>query len=134
MVKYCSAPGCSKTDKDKALHFHSLPWKNKNLLKLWLTKMKLKNPSFTKHSRICSEHFAPECYQRDLRSELLGLSRRWKLKTDAVPTLFNFSACSTKVTDVPSTSSNSTKLQKQRAERVKRRSSFKEMQEVSLSM
>ena len=99
MTKYCSAPGCSKADKDKALHFHSLPWKNKNLLKLWLTKMKLKNPSFTKHSRICSEHFAPECYQRDLRSELLGLSR--KLKTDAVPTLFNFSVCSTKVTDVP---------------------------------
>lgn len=37
------------------------------------------------YSRVCSEHFSPMCYQRDLQHELLGLPLRKKLKRDAVP-------------------------------------------------
>ncbi|KAJ8910936.1 hypothetical protein NQ315_014356 [Exocentrus adspersus] len=37
------------------------------------------------YARVCSEHFSPECYQRDLQHELLGLPLRKKLKPDAVP-------------------------------------------------
>lgn len=37
------------------------------------------------HSRVCSEHFSPLSYQRDLQHELLGLPLRKKLKRDALP-------------------------------------------------
>ena len=54
--------------------------------------MKLKNPPITQHSRICSEHFTEDCYERDLKSELLGTKIKYNLKEDAVPTIFNFSS------------------------------------------
>ncbi|XP_030752894.1 putative leucine-rich repeat-containing protein DDB_G0290503 isoform X2 [Sitophilus oryzae] len=37
------------------------------------------------YARVCSDHFSPKCYQRDLQHELLGLPLRRKLKPDAVP-------------------------------------------------
>ncbi|KAJ8944811.1 hypothetical protein NQ318_013147 [Aromia moschata] len=37
------------------------------------------------YARVCSDHFSPDCYQRDLQHELLGLPLRRKLKSDAVP-------------------------------------------------
>lgn len=40
-----------------------------------------------KYARVCSNHFSPDCYQRDLQHELLGLPIRKKLKSDAVPDL-----------------------------------------------
>ena len=126
MVKYCVAPGCSKNDRDKTVNFHCLP----KLLKMWTTNVKLKNSTISKHSRICSSHFTPDWFKRDLPAVLLGLPPKHRLKSDAVPTLFDFSSCSTKVTDVPSTSSG-LKIQTERPERVKRRSSWKEIQEVS---
>ena len=92
--------------------------------------MKLKNSTISKHFRICSSHFTPDCFKRDLRAELLALPQKHCLKSEAVSTLFDFSSCSTKVTDVPSTSSG-LKILEERAERVKRRSSRKEIQEVS---
>lgn len=39
------------------------------------------------HSRVCSQHFSPDCYQRDLQHELLGLPLRKRLKPDAVPNM-----------------------------------------------
>ena len=33
-----------------------------------------------KDDRICSSHFAPEDFQRDLQAELLGTQPKWKLK------------------------------------------------------
>lgn len=37
------------------------------------------------YARVCSDHFTPGCYQRDLQHELLGLPLRKKLKADAIP-------------------------------------------------
>lgn len=37
------------------------------------------------YARVCSDHFSPSCYQRDLQHELLGLPLRKKLKADAIP-------------------------------------------------
>nr|CAH7712564.1 unnamed protein product [Callosobruchus chinensis] len=39
------------------------------------------------YARVCSDHFTPDCYQRDLQHELLGLPLRKKLKPNAVPNL-----------------------------------------------
>uniref|UniRef100_A0A182RUJ6 THAP-type domain-containing protein n=1 Tax=Anopheles funestus TaxID=62324 RepID=A0A182RUJ6_ANOFN len=36
---------------------------------------------------ICSNHFAPECFERDLRAELLYGTKRMALKKNAVPTI-----------------------------------------------
>ena len=54
--------------------------------------MKLKKPPNLKYSRLCSKHFTEDCYERDLKSELLGIKKQVKLKRDAVPTLFDFSS------------------------------------------
>ena len=41
-------------------------------------------------SRVCLLHLEPECYKRDLKAELLGLtSTQRNLKPDAVPTIFD---------------------------------------------
>lgn len=39
------------------------------------------------HATICSLHFEPDAYQRDLKAELLNLPDKRLLKEDAVPTL-----------------------------------------------
>jgi len=128
------APGCHNREGDtkirKTLQFHRLPLKKPLLLKKWLGKLKLKYPSITKSSRICSDHFSPECYIRDLQSELLGLDRSKKLKDNAVPTIFDFSGYA-KQTDVPSTSSATSQRSIQRSERVNERNKKKESQQVS---
>lgn len=36
--------------------------------------------------RICSVHFRPDAFKRNLKAELLGLDEKLKLKHDAVPT------------------------------------------------
>ena len=98
MVRYCMAPGCSKNDRDKALHFHRLPLSKPKLLKSWLAKMKLKNSAISENSRVRSSHFAPDCYKRDLQAELLGSTPKHVLNEHAVPTIFNFTNYKT-VTD-----------------------------------
>ncbi|CAH3031883.1 unnamed protein product, partial [Pocillopora meandrina] len=44
--------------------------------------------SFRK-TRLCSEHFTPDCYERDLKAEILGLKPRSTLKPGAIPTVFS---------------------------------------------
>lgn len=43
---------------------------------------KIRPPAY---SRVCSDHFSPSCYQRDLQHELLGLPLRRRLRPDALP-------------------------------------------------
>ena len=40
---------------------------------------------------VCSEHFEPSCFQRDLQAELMGTKPRNILKDNAVPTMFKHS-------------------------------------------
>ena len=40
-------------------------------------------------SRFCAEHFTLDCYERDLKAELLGEKPKFILKPDAVPLLFS---------------------------------------------
>ena len=43
----------------------------------------------TKDTRLCSVHFEPDCFERDLRAEPLDRKEKHKLKPDAVPTIFD---------------------------------------------
>ena len=92
----CSAPGCTNRSEDnKNISFHRLPYKSEEVKKKWwLHNLKRKN--IPEAVFICSEHFEPHCFKRDLRAELMGTKPRKELKDDAVPTLFQHSQCSSR--------------------------------------
>ena len=72
--------GCKNRSKMKSIYFHRLPLRNPALLKLWLAKLKLKNPPVNPYAKICSEHFHPDCYLRGLRNELTNAKPKFWLK------------------------------------------------------
>ena len=90
---YCSAVGCNSdfryVGSKQGVSYHRFPTDDK-LLKEWLAKLSRPDLVVTKDSRVFSHHFEPECYERDLKAELLGLKfTQRKLKRDAVPTIFD---------------------------------------------
>jgi len=106
MVKGCIVPGCRNTEKDtrdKNIHFHRLPISKPHLLMEWMAMIKSRKPTISKYSRICSIHFSPDCFERDMRSELLGTKPIHRLKEHAVPTIFNCER-ETTISNAPSTS------------------------------
>lgn len=74
--------------KTTEVMYHVFPMCKKVALK-WLGLCRGKDSlgSPPKYARVCSRHFSPNCYQRDLQHELLGLPIRKKLKSDALPDL-----------------------------------------------
>ena len=58
MVHVCVVPGCSnRSNRETELSYHSLPLKNKKLLKVWIHKIGRKNLPLNNSSRVCSAHF-----------------------------------------------------------------------------
>ena len=96
MTPYCIVPGCVNRSKKviEGVHFHQLPAKNPVLMEKWMNNItllpyyKFKRLAARKSSRICSLHFTPDSYVRNLKSELLGLKPPPLLKGDAIPTIF----------------------------------------------
>ena len=79
IMPYCMVFGCKNDSKDPTL------------LKVWLAKLRLEDPPIKETSRVCSEHYADECFKWDLKSELMsGAKPKRTLKPNAVPTLFSF--------------------------------------------
>ena len=137
MVKSCIAPGCRNTEKDKkdkSIHFHRLPITKPLLLMKWIAKMKLKNPSISKcrYSRICSSHFTPDCFERDLQAELLGTKPKHRLKEQAVPTIFDFSYDDVTIPDLLVTSEKTSRAESEIMDCVKRRNLNNKINHVSL--
>ncbi|CAL1261126.1 unnamed protein product, partial [Larinioides sclopetarius] len=60
--------------------FHCLP-KDENRRKIWENKLKRENFKLTNLTRICSNHFSEDCFDRE------KFGGTW-LKKDAVPTIF----------------------------------------------
>ncbi|XP_017328547.1 zinc finger protein 93 isoform X1 [Ictalurus punctatus] len=90
----CSVPGCGKRNQAKAkdVVIHRFPEKDLELCSKWLaaigrdgTKTERKYASL----RVCSQHFSPDDYQRDLKAELLGCPPKKVLKKTAIPTIFH---------------------------------------------
>jgi len=88
---YCCAVGCSNDSrfaiKGQGISFHRFPTEG-SLSKEWLAKISRVGLEVTKDTRLCSVHFEPDCFERDLRAELLGSKRKRKLNPDAVPISF----------------------------------------------
>ncbi|CAH0722941.1 unnamed protein product, partial [Brenthis ino] len=80
----CVAYGCNSHSSKKSqdnpnVTFHRFPVDH-NERKLWIKALRRDNWEPTKYSRLCSKHFAPECYIQG--------SKRKTLRTGAVPTKF----------------------------------------------
>jgi len=88
---YCCSVGCSNdprsVSKEQGIGFHLLPTES-SLLQEWLAKISRVDFVVTKDTRLFSGHFEPDCFERDLKAELLGLKAKRTSKPDAVPTIF----------------------------------------------
>ena len=92
----CSVPGCVNDNSKPScseLSWHSYP-KNPKVLDAWLARIRRLGFQPGKNDRVCSTHFTPDCFELDMRSDLL-LSRdltgvkkpKRRLRPDAVPSL-----------------------------------------------
>jgi len=83
----CAVATC-KTKQKTGKGMHAFPSENGKKA-AWIKFCKRKDLFNPKTSRICSLHFLPECFERDLRNKLLGLPTKSILKSDAIPTKFD---------------------------------------------
>ncbi len=81
--KTCAVAICKSPNEAS---YHRFP-KEKTLQKLWLDCCKRDDKISVESARICSNHFKPDDYERDLRNELLNIPVRKILKQNAVPSL-----------------------------------------------
>ena len=87
----CSVRGCGNTSRQRdkcRSFFHTFPVKDKELCAEWVRRCRNLTIGNMHNARVCSDHFTPEDYLRDLKHELLNLPLRKKLKPDAVPSIF----------------------------------------------
>ena len=106
MPRQCAVALCSSPNNTSN---HKFP-KEPNLRKIWILACKRTDCIDPTKARICSNHFAPEDYLRDLKNELLNLPLRKILKSDSYPTLNLFGAKRT--SEVSPREERSTKRQK----------------------
>nr|XP_022910941.1 uncharacterized protein LOC111421979 [Onthophagus taurus] len=83
-IKNCRSNYVVSTVIGLNISFFNIP-KEERVRKLWL--MKYKEEVNVTTARVCTLHFRPEDFERDLRAELLQLKRRRLLKKTAIPTL-----------------------------------------------
>ena len=77
-----------KVTKHKC-HLTRFPLNNPSLLKKWVIAMKRADWKPTKYSVLCAEHFTPADYVSMGVQSIEGQAKKY-LKTDAVPSIFNF--------------------------------------------
>ncbi|XP_042206255.1 histone-lysine N-methyltransferase eggless-like isoform X2 [Homarus americanus] len=90
MPTNCAVYGCNSLFKRGGeIRFHAFP-NDKKLKRKWVNLCKRKDFINTATARICSRHFEPTAYVRNLKYELLGVpppKSQIKLKEGALPTL-----------------------------------------------
>ena len=93
----CNARGCGNTSgriKGKSFFKVPDPKKNRESCARWLhnmgnAKWNVNNFVLTSNRVVCSDHFHPLCFERDLKAELCPLfKRRSNLVHGAIPTIF----------------------------------------------
>ena len=88
----CAAWGChNRLETDKNFSYHHFPDKIKKTkpLKKWLQNNERTDDfKVSKYTVLCSAHFEPHMFQRNLKAEIQNNVPKRMLKEDAVPTLF----------------------------------------------
>ena len=86
---YYAAFDCNNDSRyTTGISYHCFP-RDEPLWSQWLAKISQADLLVSKKSRLCSEHFAPDCLERDLKAEILGLKPRSTPKPGAIPTIFS---------------------------------------------
>ena len=57
MPHSCIVPECKNKSKMPGISFYRLPLKDPAVLKLWLIRIRRKNPPINRFARVCSAHF-----------------------------------------------------------------------------
>ena len=105
----CGAPNCTnRSGVKEGLSFHRIP-KKVEIQKKWLHNLKRKN--IPENIFICSDHFEPNCFKRDLRAELMNTTPKKELVEDAVPTKFDHASISRKRVSSIARSNKKAKMQ-----------------------
>ncbi|KAM7307082.1 THAP domain-containing protein 1-like [Ixodes scapularis] len=79
----CSAVNCtSRPEKTSGKTFHLFPRCQPKLYQQWVVNLKRDKWKPSPGSRLCSDHFDDSCFDRT--------GARTRLRSGAVPTLFNF--------------------------------------------
>ncbi|KAL7399827.1 hypothetical protein ABVT39_002489 [Epinephelus coioides] len=118
---FCIAPGCTNEfyrvkDREKTVHLNHFP-RQPLALRCWLAAIKRKNPPVIGNATICSEHFVAEDYLEERFFDEAGVlvTRRSKrLKPDAIPSIFDFSAYNDRSTDCPTQSTSEVAVRRQK--------------------
>lgn len=93
----CGAHGCSNTSgrtEGKSYFIIPDPAKNRELCVRWLhntgnSSLTISNFVYKRSSVVCSDHFHPLCFERDIRSEICpSFKKKVKLVPGAIPTIF----------------------------------------------
>ncbi|XP_010904105.2 THAP domain-containing protein 4 [Esox lucius] len=97
---WCSVPGCAdyKKAQTAGVTFHRLPAGDIPRSIQWLVA--IRNAAYNVNTpvekypnvRVCSQHFKPEDFETDMKSQLMGLPGRRTLKSDAIPSIFPFTS------------------------------------------
>ena len=83
----CAVAGClsySRKTKGTDIVYHSFP-KDLLIQKTWINRCQRKDSFNILTSTVCSNHFMPQDYIRDLHAELLKITPKKVLKPDTVP-------------------------------------------------
>lgn len=86
----CCVVGCSKNTKRRDdVSFHHFP-KDKDTRLRWVTAISRENlpDRYAETAYVCSDHFLPEDFERNLQAELTKKAHRPRLKAGAVPSVF----------------------------------------------
>ena len=87
MPRICAVALCENLQGTQDISFHSFP-KGKKLRSIWKERCSRKDRFLNpKTAVICSEHFRPEDFERNIRSQLMPGQYKKVLKEDALPTL-----------------------------------------------
>lgn len=102
MVNRCVAAGCSNTPSER-ISLHKFPADLK-LREKWVKQVRRTRAQWTptKYSVLCSEHFSEDSFEVDSAiAATFGISKKRRLKPNAVPTIFQRQSSASKDQLVP---------------------------------
>uniref|UniRef100_A0A182VBP2 THAP-type domain-containing protein n=1 Tax=Anopheles merus TaxID=30066 RepID=A0A182VBP2_ANOME len=106
-------------DALERITYHKFPT-NPERRDRWIEFCDLPKESFPKsaYKFLCSSHFTPECFERDLRGELLYGTKRMALQKDAMPTIRSVSQQLKRTTNAIATEEEERKKRKQEVDKL----------------
>ena len=68
---HCCVPGCiNHSSKTSNISYHRIP-NDKALRKAWLARIRRDNLPPLQNCYVCSEHFTDDCFESDLKAQLM---------------------------------------------------------------